>query len=52
MAGEYRTSIPASAVERVSESYPDGRTRRAEYLLDSAVIGLRDFFATGAVEDE
>lgn len=52
MADEYRTSIPVVADEHVTETYPGGRKRRAEYLLDGVVVGIRTFFVTGDVEDE
>jgi hypothetical protein len=52
MVDEYRTSIPPSVDERVTETGPDRGKRRVEYLLGGIVVAPRDFFAGGNLEDE
>lgn len=49
---EYDSSIPATATERVIERYPDGRTKRAEYLVEGEVVGIRQFHPAGEPQDE
>src|SRR5579859_7499405 len=52
MSDNYQTSIPESAEERITETYPDGQKKRAEYLLDGAVIGYRFFDEHGVLGSE
>ena len=52
MAGNYRSSIPKSARERIVEKYPSGKKRRAEYRLNGKVVGVRAFYETGEFESE
>ena len=48
----YQTSIPPDAEERITEQYPDGSKRKAEYWLDDERVGQRSFHPTGELEDE
>src|SRR5438034_9917226 len=48
----YITSIPHEAEERVTEVYPDGARKEAEYWLNGERVGLRHFYPTGELEDE
>lgn len=52
MAGNYKSSIPQTARERVVEKYPSGKKRRAEYRLQGMVVGVRCFYETGEFESE
>lgn len=52
MPSIYKSSIPATARERVVERFPDGRKKKAEYRAGRAVVGLRWFHGTGDPEYE
>jgi antitoxin component YwqK of YwqJK toxin-antitoxin module len=46
------SSIPTAAEKRVTEFYPEGGKKAAEYTLGGEVVGTRHFYALGAVEAE
>ena len=48
----YITSIPPEAEERVTDLYPDGARKEAEYWINSQRVGLRRFYPSGDLEDE
>jgi hypothetical protein len=48
----YITSIPPEAEERVTDVYPGGAKKEAEYWLNGERVGLRRFHPTGELEDE
>src|SRR5258708_26287556 len=49
MTGEYKTSIPDNAVERITERYPDGEKQDAEYLVNGVIVGHRSFEKSGEI---
>ena len=52
MSAAYRSSIPGTARERVTERFPGGRKRKAEYRVGGKVMGIRSFFESGEPEHE
>jgi hypothetical protein len=52
MTVEYRSWIPESAQEQITERYPGGQKKRAEYFVDGKLIGIRWFFESGDPELE
>jgi antitoxin component YwqK of YwqJK toxin-antitoxin module len=52
MATSYKSSIPATARERVVERYSDGQRKKAEYRVGRALVGTRFFYDTGEPEYE
>jgi hypothetical protein len=48
----YRSSIPRDARERVTERYPNGAKREAEYRSKRKLVGVRLFFESGEPEIE
>lgn len=48
----YRSDIPATAEERITERFADGAKLRAEYWQDGEQVGERQFFETGEPEFE
>lgn len=49
---KYRSSIPKTSRERVTERYDNGSKRRAKYLLNGVVVGERWFHESGALKFE
>jgi antitoxin component YwqK of YwqJK toxin-antitoxin module len=43
MPGVYRSSIPKEARERVVERHSNGSKKKAEYLVDDEIVGVREF---------
>lgn len=48
----YKSSIPGTAREKVTERFPSGRKRKAEYRVGGKVVGIRYFFQSGEPEHE
>jgi len=48
----YRSSIPASAAERVVARYPSRAKQRAEYRAEGELVGVRTFHETGELDGE
>jgi antitoxin component YwqK of YwqJK toxin-antitoxin module len=48
----YVSSIPESAAECVIERYPRGEMKRAEYLLNGEVVGVREFHLSAEPSSE
>jgi hypothetical protein len=49
---DYRTSIPADAVEVVEERHPGGARKRSRYLVGEAVVGYREWDREGWLDFE
>ena len=49
----YRSSIPATASERIVSRHPGSRIKqRANYFVDRKLVGIRTFHETGGIEFE
>jgi antitoxin component YwqK of YwqJK toxin-antitoxin module len=46
------SSIPSTAIERITERYPSGKKERAEFWLDRKHVGTRLYFESGNPEHE
>lgn len=48
----YRSSLAQAVAEQVTDTYPNGAKREAEYWLRGRVVGVRHFHETGEPETE
>lgn len=52
MPSVYNSSIPSNAKQRITQRYPSGKKRRAEFWLARKLVGARCYFESGEPELE